>query len=69
MKTNQKVIQSVNKYSVNRLTFTHKGIKCHTCLECKRIRQEKGLFELNNKPKPASKPYPHLRECLQRGKF
>ena len=69
MQVNRLLIRSIKDNVSKRIRFSRNGIQYHDCVSCKAIEKQGKEFNLNRKPKPANKPYPHLNACGERGKF
>lgn len=68
-KVNEMLKHSLAKVVSRRLVYSRDGINYHKCLSCVDLEKQGKEFNLNRKPKLASKPYPHLTICGERGKF
>jgi len=68
-KVNELLKHSLAKTQSKRIRFFRDGIEYHRCLSCIELEKQGKEFNLNRKPKPANKPYPHLTICGERGKF
>jgi hypothetical protein len=68
-KVNEMLKHSLAKAISRRLVYSRNGISYHKCLSCMEIEKNGLEFNLNRKPKPANKPFPHMSLCGEKGKF